>query len=337
MVLPATIPAMRCPHCSGEIPAGSHFCGICGGHVTAAQRESRQAAEQSAPLPPPYSGESGSLFDLPLEGSGRRGRIALVLILDLILAAAGIAMIWSYVSARDRATANAEPTAAIATEKKTVESTAPEPPTGPTKSNVIPTTDGVAEPPDTGAANKTPAVPRDRKPPKRVKKPPNGNGGSGSGSAGNGGGGSGNGTGSGGGNGSGGNDTGSGGGGNSTGGGTGGGSGSADPEPGEPSEEEVSVFAGRIGGVVARNKGSLSRCYQRAAKTTSPDQPLAGRIDVRFRIMPDESVQRVRAVANTTNSDVLANCLVNHVKGWRFPNGPSSQLDFVWPFRFRAE
>lgn len=107
-------------------------------------------------------------------------------------------------------------------------------------------------------------------------------------------------------------------------------------DAGTPDEEEVSRFAARINAVVARHRSQLQRCYERASKTTSPEEPLEGRVDIRFRIMPNGSAQQARPVANTTGSEILAGCLVAVVESWEFPTGASAPLDFVWPFRFRA-
>lgn len=108
------------------------------------------------------------------------------------------------------------------------------------------------------------------------------------------------------------------------------------PDAGEPADEEVSRFAARINAVVARHRSQLQRCYERASKTTSPEQPLEGRVDIRFRIMPNGTAEKARPVANTTGSEILAGCLVAVVESWEFPAGASAPLDFVWPFRFRA-
>jgi hypothetical protein len=97
---------MRCPHCAGEIPPGSRFCGICGRNITpspeppAYGREletDRPAFAQAAGAEP---GGSMSLFELPVSRSARTLKLALVLALDAILAAAGIVMILSYLDAR---------------------------------------------------------------------------------------------------------------------------------------------------------------------------------------------------------------------------------------------
>ena len=86
---------MRCPHCAGEIPEGSHFCGICGNHIAG------ELPPPAPPAPPPIAAASSpSLFELPAAHGPRRARIFVVVTLNLILAGAGVAMIVSYFARR---------------------------------------------------------------------------------------------------------------------------------------------------------------------------------------------------------------------------------------------
>jgi hypothetical protein len=99
--------AMRCPHCAGEIPAGSRFWGICGRNITV----SAEAPGQEVTDPRGWSSSAGaagdgpelsmSLFELPTSRRARLVKVALVLALDGILAAAGIIMILSYLEGRE--------------------------------------------------------------------------------------------------------------------------------------------------------------------------------------------------------------------------------------------
>lgn len=100
--------AMRCPNCAGEVPAGSRFCGICGRNVTTAPAPplAHAIGDASAggrwPAAPaaPEARAAMSLFELPAARRPRAAKLALVLALDAILAAAGIVMILSYLDAR---------------------------------------------------------------------------------------------------------------------------------------------------------------------------------------------------------------------------------------------
>ena len=104
--------SMRCPHCAGEIPAGSRFCGICGRNITVSPGGATGAGAPAVTDPRRWgaggvSAEaedadlSMSLFELPVSRRARRLKVALVLALDAILAAAGIIMILSYLEARE--------------------------------------------------------------------------------------------------------------------------------------------------------------------------------------------------------------------------------------------
>ncbi len=98
--------AMRCPNCAGEVPAGSRFCGICGRNVTAAAEAPLAHALGDAaaggrwPVAAPEAKPAMSLFELPAARRPRAAKMALVLVLDAILAGAGIVMILSYLDAR---------------------------------------------------------------------------------------------------------------------------------------------------------------------------------------------------------------------------------------------
>ena len=99
--------AMRCPNCAGEVPAGSRFCGICGRNVTAAPEPVAQVlgsasggGQWPAVAARGDAQSAMSLFELPASRGARTAKLALVLVLDAILAGAGIVMIVSYLDAR---------------------------------------------------------------------------------------------------------------------------------------------------------------------------------------------------------------------------------------------
>jgi hypothetical protein len=100
--------AMRCPHCAGEIPSGSRFCGICGRGITPAVGGPEVAVEggrwppATSPFAPSVESQADSisLFEMPASRAARRARMALVLVLDAILAGAGVVMLMAYFDAR---------------------------------------------------------------------------------------------------------------------------------------------------------------------------------------------------------------------------------------------
>jgi hypothetical protein len=96
---------MRCPHCAGEIPAGSRFCGICGRSIATSRRTPPAAqpgwgADEARHAAASEEVDSVSLFELPASRAGRRAKLALILVLDAILAGAGVVMILSYADSR---------------------------------------------------------------------------------------------------------------------------------------------------------------------------------------------------------------------------------------------
>ncbi|HEU5058746.1 MAG TPA: hypothetical protein VFU21_19570 [Kofleriaceae bacterium] len=98
---------MRCPNCAGEVPAGSRFCGICGRNVTAAPEavahvlgSASGGGQWHAAAARAEAQPAMSLFELPVSRRARAAKLALVLVLDAILAGAGIVMILSYLDAR---------------------------------------------------------------------------------------------------------------------------------------------------------------------------------------------------------------------------------------------
>lgn len=289
---------MRCPHCSGEIPEGSHFCGICGNHI--GERATAPAPVRSAATSSP------SLFELPAARGPRIARIVVVITLNLILTGAGIAMIASYIAARADAEEKARPVEkrAASDEGASAPTAAPTPDT-PVEDKVLASSVGASVSAPVPAAAGAAHGAKDAK-----KKEKTASGGNPAGLKPD----SINGLGM-----------------------------PVDPWPdagaGKPTDgspSEVERFTAQIDALATRHQRQLHGCYRTALKSNEPKQPLEGRVDIRFRIMPDGSSQSVRTVANTTRSDVLSGCLVAVVDGWRFPTGASKPLDFVWPFRFRA-
>jgi hypothetical protein len=98
--------------------------------------------------------------------------------------------------------------------------------------------------------------------------------------------------------------------------------------------DEVRRVAAQVARVVDRNRVTLARCYERAAKGQGAAEPLAGRIEVQLSVGGAGDAANVRVVSNDTGSDVLAGCLVTLVRGWQFPAHGYRPIDYVWPFVF---
>jgi hypothetical protein len=324
---------MRCPHCAGEIPAGSRFCGICGRSIAAAaggagpqgwvgQGEARAESHD----------DSVSLFDLPAARGARRAKMALILVLDAILAGAGVIMLLSYLESRREhrpARPGARTDGARDGQRGQVEVLTPArvapPQPEPARGGSPPSgADRPATQPAGGEQDSkdTPRPPPSAKPKARPK--PRTGTRSDSGRV------------------------------------PGAASGtlpalapewdgddarehvvdqeSDEPDRGEVEDESTAKIArvtDRLRKVVDRHQGDLEQCYV-AANSSAPDESLEGRIDVRFVLMPDGSTASVTEAANTTGSEALADCVIDLFRSWTFPGGHSEPLELEWPFLFRA-
>jgi hypothetical protein len=328
---------MRCPHCAGEIPAGSRFCGICGRSIAAVaggagpqgwagQGEGRAESHD----------DSVSLFELPAARGARRAKMALILVLDAILAGAGIIMLVSYLeSRRDQRPArpSARTDGARDGSRGQVEVLTPARVAPPRPQ---PARDSGGSAPS-GADRQAPkpvggepdAKDRPRQPPsakpKARPKPRTGTR-SDSGRV------------------------------------PGAASGTLpalapqwdadDAEPGQEDADEqsdapsrgevdgessaqIARVTDRLRDVVDGHQADLEQCYL-AANSDARDEPLEGRIEIRFVLMPDGSTAGVTPTANTTGSEALADCVIDLFRSWAFPGGHSEPLELEWPFLFRA-
>lgn len=360
---------MRCPHCAGEIPDLSRFCGICGRYIDPGGVHSRGqsagttagngraavasatgelrggAAAKAAPGAGAPTGSSLSLFELPVSRGARIARIVLILALDAILVGAGVAMIVSYLNARDRAR-GATPEVSSEPATAEVEVLPPEPVIAPATTADETVADGAVEPasggrarpgrsrrvratrdeprsPASGPALATPRAPADATP----ASAPAASGAGAPGTAGTA------------------LDAGSPTDPDAAGGAAGPGAPAAtfDAGPagrdggGSPAEAEIGALGRKIAAVVEAHKSQLERCYRQAAKASTPSEPLQGRVVIQFGIMPDGRVQNARAVENTSGSERLATCVAADMAGWGFPqHGAEGALEFRWPFVFKA-
>jgi hypothetical protein len=250
---------------------------------------------------------SPSLFELPAAAGPRRARIFVVVTLNLILAGAGIAMIASYLSAWAEAEERARPVGKRVEAPPPVQEAAPVGQT-PVPETLLASSVGSSVAPPAGAAEaESESAEADQSSTERRS------GGSEAKKS------------------------------------AGGGidlaapvdpwpdAGAGGSTPARRSrDQEAAWLRGKIGELAGANRGQLQRCASGALKTTPAGEPLAGQVDIRFRIMPDGRSTAVRSIANTTSSPALAECLVDVVEGWTFPAGAEGPHDFVWPFRFRA-
>lgn len=335
---------MRCPHCRGEIPQVSHFCGVCGQDVTrppTGNVKSGGYAGASRRIGATKSGSS-SLFELPISAGARRARLGMLVALNLLLAMGGIALIHGYMNKRDLA-AQAAPLAKadIGANSATSADPAPESPDQlateePAGKDSTARDAGIAKPAHEGEASGTqvPTKPSDpkavdpivdvvknvgppdagavRQPKRRVdagrrrpKQPDNTTGPPS---------------------------------GNTTrrkpDAGT-----FAQPPPKESEEQEaerVRRLSAQIKLVVRRHQGQLNRCYQSALKVINPNDTLEGRIKVHFAVQPDGSARNITVISDSTGSVALSKCVVGLIGSWTFPSSGGDALPFIWPFDFQA-
>jgi hypothetical protein len=328
---------MRCPHCAGEIPDGSRFCGICGRAIEYDEVGGVISDPvEDAPAPPSrgfgagMAGKSMSLFDLPPTPAARLTRIIAVVALDLVLIGAGVAMIVSYLNTRNRATAAPRKAEAGAPPAE-IEIHDPQP-VGPQGRPAAP-----PQRPDPA----TPGRPRTPSPPSTEPDPvkPGGEltlpppivraGGAGltvdAGPV-------------------------------------------APPDPGPPDpyaddnelgtqpqvdagiEAEVSTGSGHAAGplddasmealtrqialVVRRNESQLQRCYRQVAKGSGQVQ---GKIVIRFKLQPEGQASGVGVDSNDTGSDRLGQCVAALFQGLALPeHGATEAIEYTWPVVFKA-
>lgn len=316
---------MRCPHCRGEIPPESQFCGVCGQNIHDAPAAMSHA--QTGGL----GASSGSLFELPVSKGARLVRSAMILGLNLLLLGGGIALTLEYLHKRDRAARASLPGTSAETRGKTpvadqrlakalmdagmsgaAGNGKPSEANNGTLSNSSSDNerkgeDAIARNPnesssssgrmDAGTSGR--ATPKPDPHASATRKPdagPSAN--------------------------------------------TRSERFDASPSGATLGPEEdaarVRVLAAQISLVVERHQAQLARCYQSASKVTTPDKPIQGRIDVRFSVEGDGRASSVRTSSNDTGSGGLENCLLTLVRSWTFPASGGEALDFVWPFEFKA-
>lgn len=327
---------MHCPHCQGEIPPNSQFCGICGTSIESSSLTNSKA----------------SLFAIPVSSGAKKIRIALIVGLNTAMFGAGIWLALGYLNKRELAAApltlqtdtesaalrdspkgplplEANDKTGVRTNQQvqnksgtsrdgakesgnsTQSGSSGQADTSPTTTDTSPTTGTDTTKPDESVSNgDTPRVVLDAG--SRLAPDAKASGQSGgSGSSG------------------------------SSGGTVRVDAGAKTPDAAAvltPEEEEkrVRIVASKVSRIVASHSGQLGRCYQNAQKITTPDQPIEGVVKVQFAIQSDGSSKSVRVSSNSTTSPSLAKCVAGLVRGWSFPKTPGPDMDFEWPFEFQA-
>jgi len=84
-------------------------------------------------------------------------------------------------------------------------------------------------------------------------------------------------------------------------------------------------------GVINRRIGGVRACYSRALKS-NPN--LYGRLAVQFTIGPEGNVTEAIALDNSLNNKSLEDCILQHVRAWRFPKPKNGEVTIMYPFIF---
>jgi TonB family protein len=339
---------MRCARCAAEVPAEAVFCGLCGARRPP-EKETRKLVSSSASSSSASSqvqpASSLSLFELPVDRSAKWARVVAVLVLDAILASSGVAMGMSYL--RQRGEHRAREASPGATDEASVlapvvevppprivrrrsgrrgggpgASLVPGTPTEPqgtgaagvpapeatAPSSPLSNVDAAAQPPvpaiprEPGAEAEPPLPPTEENrdvnrpvPPTEFVPPPLQPSGPAASTHGD------------------------------------AGSGKVDEGP---AEQAIEFSAEAVRKVVTSHTTQIKRCAERAAKASTKSEPLRGKLEVQFAVLPSGVASDVHVIQNSTGSEVLGTCVVKLMESWKFPSPGEEAFEFVWPFVF---
>jgi len=79
-----------------------------------------------------------------------------------------------------------------------------------------------------------------------------------------------------------------------------------------------------ISALFDRKTGSISRCYVEGFEAGQVDKNKKGGVTVGLLIMPDGSSTSVRILKTSFGSPALEQCVLDLVKGWKFPTLPKA-------------
>ncbi len=85
--------------------------------------------------------------------------------------------------------------------------------------------------------------------------------------------------------------------------------------------------------VVNEHSNQLIACYE---KVLIQDPGLAGKITLDWTVKMDGLVKDVRVASSTLSNPKVAVCVVDAVKGWKFPNPVGGEALISYPFLFRS-
>lgn len=103
---------------------------------------------------------------------------------------------------------------------------------------------------------------------------------------------------------------------------------------GEEAFFEGTVDREAVRRVILQNKRSIKYCYERSLRGNST---VAGKLTIYWKVVERGRVQVVRTVSNDTGNKKLARCVMNKIKGLRFPEPPEDQeYEVNYPFFFNS-
>ncbi|MEZ4872182.1 MAG: AgmX/PglI C-terminal domain-containing protein [Bdellovibrionales bacterium] len=87
--------------------------------------------------------------------------------------------------------------------------------------------------------------------------------------------------------------------------------------------------------VIQQNKNAFRFCYEKELKR---DSSVYGKVSVKWTIVAGGRVGQVSKVSNTTRSNSLASCIMNRIKGLKFPEPPQDTVaEVIYPFVFQSQ
>jgi hypothetical protein len=85
--------------------------------------------------------------------------------------------------------------------------------------------------------------------------------------------------------------------------------------------------------VINSHIGEVSACYERALLKESG---LAGKIQLEWQISTTGTVTSARTKSSTMKSSAVEQCILNSLKGWRFPPAKGAGVIITYPFMFNS-
>ena len=99
----------------------------------------------------------------------------------------------------------------------------------------------------------------------------------------------------------------------------------------EAPEVDGALVPGKITRVIRMRLGSVKACYERRLKA---NPKLRGKIVIGFTINTRGRVIETSVASNTMGDSKVAQCIMSHIKRWRFPKPEGGDVSIEFPFVF---